>query len=97
MLKKNISAFLTQNSGLAPLFAVLVGLIPNCASSVIISDLYIAGHITFGTCIAGLICNAGLGFVYLFKSKSNLKNNLIVLLIVALTGLLVGYLLNFIF
>lgn len=95
--EENISAFLTQNSGLAPLFAVLVGLIPNCASSVIISDLYIAGHITFGTCIAGLICNAGLGFVYLFKNKSNLKNNLIVLLIVALTGLLVGYLLNFIF
>lgn len=95
--EKSINGFLMNNRYLTPLFATLLGLIPNCASSVILTNLYIAGHITFGSCVAGLICNAGLGFVILFKNKKNWKNNLVILLIVTLTSLIVGYLINIIF
>lgn len=92
-----IREFLTANQYLTPLYAVLIGLIPNCVSSVLLSNLYLAGNITFGSCIAGLICNAGLGFVFLFKNKNNIKNNLIILFIVTMTGLIVGYAINLIF
>ena len=95
--EENIRQFLENSSYFTPLVAVAIGLIPNCASSVILSDLYLTNCITFGSCIAGLICNAGLGFVILFKNKSNLKNNLVILGIVAFVGLIVGYTLNLIF
>ena len=95
--EENVKSFLVQNAYLTPLFSVMVGLIPNCASSVILSNLYIANQITFGSCVAGLICNAGLGFVFLFKNKQNLKNTLFILLIVFITGLVVGYVINAIF
>ncbi|MCH5172102.1 MAG: arsenic efflux protein [Erysipelotrichales bacterium] len=95
--ENSISSFLENSSYFTPLIAVLVGLIPNCASSVILSDLYLTNCITFGSCVAGLICNAGLGFVILFKNKKNLKNNFVILGIVAFVGLIVGYSLNLIF
>lgn len=94
--EENIVAFLKQSAYFAPLFSVLVGLIPNCASSVILSNMYLTNYLTFGSCVAGLICNAGLGFVLLFRKKENLNNNLLILGIVALTGLIVGYILNLI-
>lgn len=93
----NIATFLKQSEYLTPLFSTLVGLIPNCASSVIISKLYLANQINFGSCIAGLICNAGLGFVFLFKDKKSIKNTMKILLIVMLTALIVGYAINLIF
>lgn len=94
--EENIALFLEKSAYFGPLFSVLVGLIPNCASSVILSNLYLTNYLTFGSCVAGLICNAGLGFVFLFRKKENLMNNLLVLLIVAVTGLIVGYILNII-
>lgn len=87
-----ITTFLNQNLFLTPLFTSLVGLIPNCASSVIISKMYLMNSLTFGATMAGLICNAGLGFVFLLKDKKNIKNNLLILLIVWASSLLFGYL-----
>ena len=92
----NIRLFLERSSYFTPLVAVIVGLIPNCAGSVILADLYLTNCITFGSCIAGLICNAGLGFVILFKNKNNMKNNFIILGIIAFVGLIIGYLINLI-
>ena len=63
----NIKEFLNNNVYLTPLLSGLVGLIPNCASSVIISDLYVSDILTFSATLAGLISNAGLGLVFLFK------------------------------
>ncbi|MCH5180111.1 MAG: arsenic efflux protein [Erysipelotrichales bacterium] len=94
--EENIRLFLENSSYFTPIVAVVVGLIPNCASSVILSDLYLTNCITFGSCVAGLICNAGLGFVILFKNKSNVKNNFVILAIVAFVGIIVGYILNLI-
>lgn len=88
----NISSFLTKYELLTPLIASLIGLIPNCASSVIITNLYIQGSIAFSSCFAGLITNAGLGLAFLLKSKKNIKNTLLIILILFITSLICGYL-----
>lgn len=80
----------------SPLIATLIGLIPNCASSVVLCETFQLGAIGFGSVLAGLCCNAGLGLIYLFKNKLNLKDNLYIVLILVTTSLVVGYLVSFI-
>jgi hypothetical protein len=86
-----ISGFLNNNMWLTPLFAVLVGLIPNCASSVILTELFMQGSITFAAAVAGLICNAGIGIMYLLKDRKKWRETLVVIGIIVLVGLVVGY------
>ena len=87
----NISNFLTSYKYLTPIVSSLIGLIPNCASSVIITDLYIQGSISFGSAIAGLITNAGLGLAFLLKSKKNIKSTLLIIGILIITALICAY------
>ena len=68
----------------------LVGLIPNCAGSVIITELYLANMITVGTMLAGLLTGSGLGILLLFKTNKSLKENLTVLFIIYFVGVIIG-------
>ena len=86
-----LTSFLQDSKGFAPLFASLVGLIPNCASSVILTDLFIANGISFGAYIGGLIANAGIGFVILFKQNNNQKENFVVLGSLLTVSIIIGY------
>lgn len=88
----NIAAFLQTNKYLAPLYSAIIGVIPNCAASVVITNLYLLGGLSFGACISGLCMNAGLGLVFLFKKKTNLKNTLTILGIMFFVSLFIGYL-----
>ena len=74
-----IMSFLSANKYVAPLFAVIVGAIPNCASSVVISNLYLMGGLGFGAAVGGLLMNAGLGFAMLLKDRKNLKESLAII------------------
>ena len=87
----NFYGFLVSNRYLAPLFASFVGLIPNCASSVLLSELYLTGGLSFGALLAGLLMNAGLGMMVLLKNKSTLKKTGLVLLICFVTAVTFGY------
>lgn len=87
----NFVNFLTSNRYLAPLYASLIGLIPNCASSVLISELYLTGGLSFGALLAGLLINAGLGMLVLLKSKTTLKKAGIVLAICFVSAVAFGY------
>ena len=89
--EENLTNFLTQNYYLSPLFAVLVGLIPNCASSVLISELYLQSMIPFGALLAGLSANAGLGPIYLFKDKKHLPRAFLIMGLQVLFALILGY------
>ncbi len=94
--EEEISAFLMANKYLAPLFSVIIGFIPNCASSVILSDLYLLGGISFGACAGGLCVNAGLGLFVLLKNVKRVKENLVVVFSLLFTGLIVGYVVSLI-
>ncbi len=89
--EENISNFLLRFKYLTPFISSLIGLIPNCASSVIVTNLYVQGSLSFSSAIAGLITNAGLGLAFLFKNKKNIKINILIIGILVLTALFVGY------
>ena len=71
-----IADFMTKSGVLQPILVTLVGLIPNCASSVLITQLFLSGTTSFGSCLGGLMVNAGLGMAFLFKENKNVKQNL---------------------
>lgn len=89
--------FLSSNKYLAPLIAVLVGAIPNCVSSVVISELYIMGGLGFGATLGGLCMNAGVAFVYLFKDVKHTKRNLAVFGAMFAISIIIGYIFSLIF
>ena len=82
--EENISNLILNKPVLGPVVSGFVGLIPNCASSVIIAELYIDGMISAGTMIAGLLVGAGVGLLVLFKENRDIKDSL------KATGLLYG-------
>ena len=94
--ENNLMNFLRSSSVLQPLFALLIGLIPNCASSVILTELYLMGGLSFGSIITGLCVNAGIGIMVLFKQNKNIKENLFIVSMLIIPSLFVGYALHFI-
>ena len=84
---------LNSTKWLQPFIAALVGLIPNCAPSAIIANLFINGGLTLGACVSGLIANAGVGLAVLVKQNSNRKHTLYIIstlyVISVLTGLII--------
>lgn len=86
-----------MNSGLylQPLITSLIGLIPNCASSVVVTQSYLLGQISFGACVAGLCTNAGLGFVVLLKNTKEWKRNALLIGGIYLTGVVTGIIVIF--
>ena len=80
--EETIASILELNPILGPIIAGLIGLIPNCAASVILTQLYLENVITTATMISGLLVGAGVGLAVLFKMNKGIKNNL------KITGLL---------
>ena len=88
------SAFLQRSRFAQPFLACAIGLIPNCASSVVITETFLAGGITFGSCVAGLCSNAGMGFVVLLRNGGKWKRNLALIAVSYFLSVGVGLLLN---
>ena len=74
----------------------LIGLIPNCASSIVITELYLQNMITIGTLFSGLLTGSGLGLLILFKTNKNLKENVSILTTIYLIGVIVGFIIDII-
>lgn len=85
-----LSKILLKDNFLAPFISSLIGLIPNCASSVILTELYINNAINFGSLISGLLTGSGVAILVLFKTNKNLKENLKIVSILYLIGVLTG-------
>lgn len=92
--EENISNLILNKPILGPVIAGFIGLIPNCAASVIIAELYIDQMISAGTMIAGLLVGAGVGVLVLFKVNDNVKENLKIVSILYLIGVFFGILLE---
>ena len=86
----NLSSILLHKNIFTYFLSSLVGLIPNCAGSVIITELYLSKLISVGTMLSGLLTGSGLGILLLFRSNKNMKENLIVLSIIYFGGVLIG-------
>jgi hypothetical protein len=77
---------------LGSLLAGLIGLIPNCAASVILTELHLAGALSLGAMFSGLLVGAGVGLLILFRTNRHLKQNLLILLTLYAIGVSVGIL-----
>lgn len=86
----NLSNLLHHKNILTYFVACLIGLIPNCAGSVVITEVYLAKFISVGTMIGGLLTGSGLGILLLFKTNKNMKENLSILSIIYFVGVIVG-------
>lgn len=79
---------------IGPVVSSLVGLIPNCASSVILTQLYLENIITVGSMIAGLLVNSGIGILILFRVNKVKKENFTILSILYGVGVISGIILD---
>ena len=89
-----IGRFVSQNIILGPIIAGLIGLIPNCASSVILTELFIENVISMPLLISGVAVNAGVGLLVLFKTNKNVKENLKIISLLYVIGVLSGIILE---
>jgi Protein of unknown function (DUF2899). len=71
-----------------------VGLIPNCAASVTLTQLYLAGSMSFGACLAGLCSNAGIGLAVLLRMNKSKRENLQIIVTLYLVSALFGLVLQ---
>ena len=88
------SAFMQKNLFLQPILTSAIGLIPNCASSVVITETFLMGGISFGSCLAGLCANAGLGFVVLLKNTKEWKRNIAMIAFSYAISVVIGLIFN---
>ena len=87
---ERLSSILLSNSVFQPVIAAALGLVPSCASSIILTQLYLEGAISFASVIAGLCTGAGAGLIVLFRENRNLKENLFITFTLYVTAVLSG-------
>ena len=94
--KETLSQILVQGSIFQPVISAIVGFIPNCATSIILTQLYVENLLNFGSLTAGLITNAGLGLLTLYRMYDNKKDILRMILILFITAFISSLLIPFI-
>ena len=94
--EENIAKFITAIPVLGPVVSIIIGIIPNCASSIIITQLYLRNMITFGSLIAGLLVNSGIGMLVLFKVNKSKKENFKILAVLSVISMVAGIIIDII-
>ena len=90
-----IASFIYNKPIIGAILAGLIGLIPNCASSVVLTKMYLENVITVSTLISGLLVGAGLGLAVLFKTNKGVKENIKIVLLLYCIGVSSGIILGF--
>lgn len=86
-----LASFLSGNAVVATLVSGLVGLVPNCAASVVLTQLYIDGVLGFAPMIAGTLVAGGAGYLVLFRMNGNMRENAAIVGIVYVLGVCAGF------
>ncbi len=92
--EKKIANLIVNIPILGTVITALIGIIPNCASSIILTELYLEKIIPLGSMIAGLLVNSGIGILVLFKVNKDKKDNLKILTILYIVGITAGIILD---
>ena len=88
---EKIGAIMYDRPVISHLIAALIGLIPNCAASVLLTNFCLSGFISAGTMISGLFSSAGVGLLILYRSnKKHMRENLAITLVIVLAGIVFG-------
>ncbi len=95
--EENLGSVMYGKPFISHIIAAVFGLIPNCAASVALTTLCTEGLITAGTMMSGLFSGAGVGLLVLFRVNKQVKENLLILGIVLLAGVIFGLLGDLIF
>ena len=85
-----LHALLLSNSVFQPFISAFIGLIPNCAPSVILANMYMEGALSLGSAVAGFCTASGMGLLVLFRSNKNLEQNLAILAALYAVGAVTG-------
>ena len=87
---KKLSGTILTKPVIGELLLALLGLIPNCSVSVVITESYLAGVLGLGGLFAGLLSNAGIGLLVLFRTNKNPKENLVIVATLYILSALAG-------
>jgi hypothetical protein len=90
--EERLSSFLLNRPVIGQFLAALIGLIPNCASSVVLTDLYLQGGMSVGSMLAGLLTGSGVGILVLFRMDRRSKDRYLNLALLYLCGVVFGLL-----
>ena len=93
--EETLAGLFTGTPIVGELIAALVGLIPNCASSVVITQLYLDGAMSLGAMMSGLLVGAGVGLIVLFRTNDSLKDSLRLTGVLYAIGVAAGFLIDF--
>ncbi|MEI7850622.1 MAG: putative manganese transporter [Kiritimatiellales bacterium] len=88
--QENLGRVLLRHSLLQPFLAALVGLIPNCAASVAIAEMFLKGGLSYGSAVAGLCCSGGLGLLVLLRENRDFKDTLRVIVLLVFISTVAG-------
>ena len=91
---ENVKSLFSAVPVLEHMLSALIGLIPNCASSVVITEFYLDGVIGAGAMMAGLLVNAGVGMLVLFRLNRHVKQNFSIVGVMYLLGVFWGVLIQ---
>lgn len=86
-----LTSLFSANEALAVLASALVGLIPNCSASVVITQLYLEGVLGFAPLMAGLLVSAGVGYLVLFRTNRHVRENVVIVALVYLVAIAWGF------
>ncbi len=94
--EETIASWVLNKPIIGPMICSLIGLIPNCAASVIITNMYLESVISFGSMISGLLTGAGVGLAVLFKTNNKLKENIKIVALLYAIGTISGIIIELI-
>lgn len=92
--EEQLAAVVSDKPVLGPVISSLIGLIPNCASSVVLTQLYLGGVLGAGAMIAGLLSGSGVGLLVLYRVNDNLKENIKITILLYIVGVVFGILIG---
>lgn len=94
--EENLANLVLNMPVIGPMIAGILGLIPNCAGSVVLTQLYLEQVISLGSMIGGLLVGSGIGILVLFRVNKNLKENLKILGLLYTIGVVCGIIIDLI-